>query len=225
MVLLVGLERTGACCRKEELNTIEEKPLHEQESWRRRRSYVRFDESQNMHHKSTERCSLKLEVHYRSSIFYSDEDYQLFRDENHDLGNEIEQRQRKCPRVKVLEKIFNAIHKIDHEVDDVSELFSSQEVEELMYQRVFASDFEWCVQYVGMEDRISTKINMNQLMRKQAVLETVQDIQDEIEMGVLDEEDAIEDMRDSCQRFSQTSLLFAQLMAKGFASAALLGAA
>ena len=135
------------------------------------------------------------------------------------MGHEIEGRQRECPRVKAIERIFNAIHKIEYETDDVSEIFSSKEVENIMYERVFASNSSWCMQYVGMEDRISTKINMNQVLRREAVQETVQDIQDEVDMGILDEEDAVEDLRDSCLPFSQTSMLFAQFMAKGFAAA------
>lgn len=170
---------------------------------------VTFQEDANKYYTNTMRCAEDC-----VESWYASEDYKAFRAYAQKLAQIALEAQQaaddKFSFFDALELLHKFTRKIDFSLQDIRSELSQDTMELLknMYISKSQSDL------IGLEYYIIASIKKDAMKRRMFLQDTVQEVQHEQDMGLYDSAEAAQtELRDSCLAYTQTSALFAQLLA------------
>ena len=180
-------------------------PLH----LNRPRSVVSFDEDSNEYFSSDARAA--EDCH---ETWFTDEDYSQFRSHTRRIIVEAVSDNEMLPFCKVLYNLYDSSRQVDFVLSNAADALTLDQEDDI--QCLY--DDEKYLNLIGLELRVATAIRKDALQRRKAVQDAVYDIQSECDRGLWSEQDAQEELRESCLHYTQTMNLFAQLLAKAQSS-------
>mmetsp|Transcript_16758 Transcript_16758/g.21858 ORF Transcript_16758/g.21858 Transcript_16758/m.21858 type:complete len:214 (+) Transcript_16758:257-898(+) len=174
---------------------------------------VRFNECRHQYFADS-RISVEDDDEGSTTTWYASTDYGQFRSNAQDviLGALALKDSRSF--VSTIEHVYDQVCQLDYILEDVHEILSS-ELEQQTNQLFLDNNMD----LIGLENYVATAIKKSCQQKREHIQDAVHDIQSEFEQGLWGVDEVDEELRDSCLKFSQPTCLFAQLLAKGQASA------
>eukprot|EP00523_Entomoneis_sp_CCMP467_P005918 CAMPEP_0168734044 /NCGR_PEP_ID=MMETSP0724-20121128/8607_1 /TAXON_ID=265536 /ORGANISM="Amphiprora sp., Strain CCMP467" /LENGTH=226 /DNA_ID=CAMNT_0008781129 /DNA_START=186 /DNA_END=866 /DNA_ORIENTATION=- len=200
-------------------------PSFESLTGRDGKRHVVFDEDCNEYFEDCRDASC-WEADGKEECWYSKKDYQEFRAELRETVYSCIEEQRvgnddskNRPFYAAVRQLYLTCRRVDYILHDASLLINEKNrhfQSEQDLARIF--DSEEAMELIGMEEQIITSIKQDLRQQRDAVQDVVYDIQCEYNRGLWSLTEMAVEMQESCLNHSQSSGLFAQLMARAQAA-------
>lgn len=181
---------------------------HYTEKTRRTSRKVRFNERRN------ERIASDKTDEDVDASWYTDKDFKRFRVNARraiaEARKGAEQSLKKNMFIIILEDLYEAVSAVNFVLHDASKILTEEQQHNL--SNLFQDSDN--VDILGLEFHLVQKIKVMAEQTRDDVQEVVADIQDEYKRGLWTSDQVSQELRDSCLNFSQSSVLFSQLLAK-----------
>eukprot|EP00527_Entomoneis_sp_CCMP2396_P008790 CAMPEP_0198139512 /NCGR_PEP_ID=MMETSP1443-20131203/2797_1 /TAXON_ID=186043 /ORGANISM="Entomoneis sp., Strain CCMP2396" /LENGTH=213 /DNA_ID=CAMNT_0043801653 /DNA_START=115 /DNA_END=752 /DNA_ORIENTATION=- len=173
---------------------------------------VRFNECRHQYFADS-RISVEDDDEGSTTTWYASTDYGQFRSNAQDviLGALALKDGRSF--VSTIEHVYDQVCQLDYILEDADEMMNS-ELEQQINQLFLDNNID----LIGLESYVSFAIKKSWQQKRENIQDAVYDVQSEFELGLWEVGEVDEELRNSCQNFSQPACLFAQLVAKGQAS-------
>mmetsp|Transcript_12246 Transcript_12246/g.16018 ORF Transcript_12246/g.16018 Transcript_12246/m.16018 type:complete len:216 (-) Transcript_12246:80-727(-) len=174
---------------------------------------IAFDEDANEYFDNTMRCFEDC-----AETWFEKKDYNNFRVNRRETIQKALNEQ-KCKEQtsvsnasfsKVIRALYTATSSVAYVLNDVSQALSDKQKEQI--SQLYGND-ESLLELIGLEYQVVVEIKKEAQTKREDLQDVVYDVQLEHKRGMWNDVEVQDELRDSCLNFTQSSGLFAQLLA------------